>query len=417
MYIRELSNPEYDNFAKNYPYGSLYQSCEYSFVMNNNGFETMFLGMIDDGNNIVAATTLIIEKQAGFKYAYAPRGFLIDYNDYNLLETFTSLIKKYVSKKDIIAIKLSPLIVRNTYNVKTGQIEHNPNYDTIFNNLNKLGYFHFGYNNMFEAIKPRYEALISIDKPYYEVFSNLKKNYRTKIRSAAKCGVKIYRGDEKDLPYLYMNSSKDHKEDLKYYNDCFYFFKNTNRIEFFYAKIDTEVYLRYIQSQYHKYEQLSYQINNSILENNSANKEKLISKKIKIDKLFNKYKNELVEATKYIREYPDGIIAASALVIKYRDEAYLIIDNLDKKYARINAKQLLIWKLLEKYSNNGYKTFNLGGFTNPNMANNPYKKLNTYKMNYNPIINEYLGDLELVTNKALYFVFKKSAPFINILKK
>jgi hypothetical protein len=25
--------------------------------------------------------------------------------------------------------------------------------------------------------------------------------------------------------------------------------------------------------------------------------------------------------------------------------------------------------------------------------------------------------LELVTNKALYFVFKKSAPFINILKK
>ena len=302
MYIRELSNPEYDNFAKNYPYGSLYQSCEYSFVMNNNGFETMFLGMIDDTNNIVAATALIIEKQAGFKYAYAPRGFLIDYNDYNLLETFTTLTKKYVSKKDIVAIKLSPLIVRNTYNVKTGQIEHNPNYDTIFNNLNKLGYFHFGYNNMFEAIKPRYEALINIDKPYYEVFSNIKKNYRTKIRSAAKCGVKIYRGDEKDLSYLYMNSTKDHTEDLKYYNDCFYFFKNTNRIEFFYAKIDTEVYLRYIQSQYHKYEQLSYQINNSILENNSANKEKLISKKIKIDKLFNKYKNELVEATKYIRE-------------------------------------------------------------------------------------------------------------------
>ena len=34
-----------------------------------------------------------------FKYALAPRGFLIDYNDEKLLTTFTKLIKKFLGKK------------------------------------------------------------------------------------------------------------------------------------------------------------------------------------------------------------------------------------------------------------------------------------------------------------------------------
>lgn len=417
MYIRELTSPEFDQFAKNYPYGSLYQSCEYCFVMNNNNFDIMFLGLFDDSNNVIAGTALIIEKNMGFKYAYAPRGFLIDYNDVNLLSTFTTMLKKYVGKKDIIAIKLSPLIIKSSYNTKTKETIINPNYNTIYNNLIKLGYYHLGYNNMFEALKPRFEAVIDINKPYYEIFNNLKKNYRTKIRSAAKQGIKIYRSDENDLDYLFKGSNKDHSSDLKYYKDCFYFFKNTNRIEYFYAKLDTKTYLKFIQNEYQKYEQLSFKINNEILKQSNKSKERLINKKIKIDKMFNKYKSELVTATRYLREYPDGIVTASALVIKYRDEIYLIMDGYDKEYKHLNSKQLLIWKLLEKYSNSGYKKFNLGGMTNRLIDNNPYKGLNDYKMNYNPIINEYLGDLEIVTNNALYFIFKKTSPFRSILKK
>ena len=46
-----------------------------------------------------------------------------------------------------------------------------------------------------------------------------------------------------------------------------------------------------------------------------------------------------------------------------------------------------------------------------------YKGLNEFKLSFNPIINEYMGDIELITNNALYFMYRNTAPIRNILKK
>ena len=64
-------------------------------------FKYLFLGLNDNGN-IVGATMLIIQKYNGFVKAYAARGFLIDYDNLSLVETFTNELKKYLSKMQII---------------------------------------------------------------------------------------------------------------------------------------------------------------------------------------------------------------------------------------------------------------------------------------------------------------------------
>ena len=40
-----------------------------------------------------------LEKEGLFKYAYAPRGFLMDYEDLDSLELFTTELKKYLKEK------------------------------------------------------------------------------------------------------------------------------------------------------------------------------------------------------------------------------------------------------------------------------------------------------------------------------
>ena len=81
----------------------MYQSTEYALTMNNQDYKTMYYGLESEGE-IKAATLILIEKIHGFKYALAPRGYLINYEDKSLLTDFTKLLRKKLSKKHIIAI-------------------------------------------------------------------------------------------------------------------------------------------------------------------------------------------------------------------------------------------------------------------------------------------------------------------------
>ena len=105
MYIKELNNAEFNLFTDSYPQFSIYQTSEYGFIMNTQNYTSVFLGLIDDYERIVAASLILIEKEGIFKYAYAPKGFLINYSNKGLVEQFTTLIKDYLGKKKIMAIK------------------------------------------------------------------------------------------------------------------------------------------------------------------------------------------------------------------------------------------------------------------------------------------------------------------------
>lgn len=413
MILKELTDEQFNSFKNNFNYSSLYQSIAYKNVMEKENYDTLILGLIDN-NNILAASLILIEKKGKIKYAYAPKGFIIDYNDFNLLKIFTIEIKKYLSKKNIAAIKLCPMIIKSTFDVKYKITNYNNYYDNIVYNLNKLGYKHLGYNNYFEALKPRFDAILNLDIPYYIIFKNIKKEYRTKIRSAEDKGIKIYKGNLSNIDYLYSQIKKKYPRNLEYFKNIYNEFNKYDNIEFFYSLLDTKFYLNYLQNKYQKQEEICNYYN-SMIAGNIKNNEKNITKKIEADKLLNNYKKEIVKATKYLKEYPKGIITSTILIIKDKDEAYIFMDGYDIKYKYLNSKHLLIWKLCERYSKEGFKKFNLGGITNPNIDNNKYKGLNDFKLNFNSLCYEYIGDLELVCNETLYFIYK-NVPLKGILK-
>ena len=93
MTIKQLNNEEFKNFSQNFEPSSMFQTTYYAFTMNEQDGDALFVGLMD-GNVLKAASLIIVQKINGFKYAFAPRGFLIDYNNFSLVETFTKLLKK-----------------------------------------------------------------------------------------------------------------------------------------------------------------------------------------------------------------------------------------------------------------------------------------------------------------------------------
>lgn len=413
--LKELTNDEFDEFSKNYNISTVYQTSQYALTMNNQDYDSILLGLVDSNDIIQAATLILITNNRKFKFAYSPRGYLIDYRNEELVTLFTSFIKEYLNKNNVVTLKINPPIFKTIYYIKENNIYKNNYYDHILNFLISLGYKHLGYNSYFEGIRPRFEAIINLESDEKDIFDNLKRELKTKIRNAKKTGIKIIKGNDNDLNILYDQIKIKYPRNFKYLEDTYKFFKKNNSIDFYYTKLDTVKYLQETGKSLEEKENEVLKINNKIQSNNSSNKN--ISKKMNMDLDVYKYNKQLVEATKLLKEYPDGLITSSALIAKYKDEVTLLIDGHNKLYKNLNAKHLLIWELCKIYKKEGYKKFNLGGIANINIDDNKYKGLNNFKQSFNPYIIEYMGDLEIITNSSLYFMYSNSIAIKNIIKK
>ncbi len=417
MYIKELTNAEFNSFTDNFAYSSIYQTSEYGFIMNTQKFSSIFLGLLDDNNNIKAASLILIEKKHGFKYAYAPKGFLINYNDKYIVEEFTSKIKEYLNKKKIMAVKINPMIVKSSYDYRTNISHINPDFEEQLEFLKNLGYYHLGFNNLFESFKPRYDAIIDLNKPINTLFGNMNKNFKNKVKSADRNGIRIIKGNEKNLDYLYEEVKNKYPRGKKYFEDMLYYLKKRNMIDYYYAKLDTNAYLINIQKRYQKQIEICNKLNNKLFKRIGKNNNKLINNKIFQENQLNELKKELIYATNLLKEKPEGIVVATMLLTKYKDEVYIFIDGYNKDFKKLNAKHLMTWKLIEKYSKEKFKRFNLGGMTNPNIKNEKYNGLNEFKLSFNARCVEYIGDLELITNQTIYNLYRNSKPIRYILKR
>ena len=105
MLIKELNIQEFEEFVTKNPLGSHYQSSNYALLMSEAGFDYDLIGLVDESNNIHAAS-LILFKKIGLKikYGYAPKGFILDYFNQSLLKEFTEKLKEYYLEKNVVFI-------------------------------------------------------------------------------------------------------------------------------------------------------------------------------------------------------------------------------------------------------------------------------------------------------------------------
>lgn len=416
LQIRKIDGKTFNEYVVKKEIETPYQCDEYGKTMQAEGYEVLYVGMFDDKNTMLAASLILIETKDKVKYGLAPRGFLLEYNNIEILANFTKLIKKFLGDMGVIAVKINPLIIRNIYNSNGELIEKNPNYENVFNTMKKLGYIHMGYNTMFEAQKPRFEAIVSLNKPHTDLFKDIKKEFRTKIRNAEENFISIHKSNFNNLRYLYLQTKNKYPRDLQYFQNLYASFKPSDKIDFFYAKIDTVKLLDHMRDNYAKQDYICNQLSKDIYNSSPEDKINVVSKKMAADNLLNQYKNQMIAATNLLKNSPNGAIVASALIVKSGQMAYVIMDGMDTTLKAFNAKHLLMWKLIERYSKLGFKRFNLGGVSDVTLDNTKYEGLNQFKMSFNANVFEYMGDMELITNSTQYFMYENTIMFKNMFK-
>lgn len=412
MQIVLLDEARFDNFAINHPNYNFYQTSNYGKFMNKNGHNSYYLGLVDETGEIKAATLLIVknDKNDRRKMGYAPRGFLINWNDEDLVKTFTNAIKDFLSKRGFTYIKVDPLIIYKEHNKDGSEKQNGENNLSFVSKLQSLGYIHMGYNNGLEASKPRWNAITVLNNDITSLFNSISKEARNKINEAYKLGNKVYKGTVTDIGLLHSVINRA-TPPIDYYLDYYQFFNQNNGFEIYFTKLEPVTYVNTSKSMYEKEEQRNNELNMQMQDWNNTNKEYTINEKLKSDELISKYKKNMIDAINLFQEFPNGIVIAGVAVIKYGATVTFLSSGVNERFKNNHPEYLLRWQLMEEFAKQGYKLIEESGMVGD--FKDDYDSL--LKRELSNKIVEYVGEFDLVINKKAYYTGSKLTPILNWL--
>lgn len=410
MEIIQIDENEFNQFAKNSPFKNFYQTTEYGMLMDRHSFDDYYLALKDNMGNIVAATLILVNKVfIGYKWGYCPRGFLIDFNNSELLKEFTDQLKIYLKKRNFMFVKIDPYVVYKSRN-NNGEIVPGIDNQQIFDSLINLGYEHTGFNLNFENLKPRWNAVITTNGEE-NLFLKYSKEIRNKIRKAEKRGVEVIKGNPQNIKEFYSLVDKKHTRKLNYYLDMYEIMGKADMIDIYFANINTAKYVKKSKELYEAEERRNNLINEELEENiNTNNTSYIIKRKMQSDALLNNYKQSIINATNLYKEYPAGIIIGSTIVIKYNNELFFLIDGYKEEFAAYCPNHYMKFQIIEKYRHEGFTRIHLNGISGDFSKESVYKGLNRFKLGFNANIEEYIGEFNLIINKAKFKTYQKINP-------
>lgn len=408
MKIIRLNPEQFDSFSSNHPLHTFYQTSNYAKLMNAEGFEPHFYGFTNDQNVLIGATLIIVQKLfLGYKYAYAPRGFLIDYDNKQVVNDVTNQMKRFLAKNNIVFLKIDPPVVSNKRD-KDGNILKSPYTNDLIPYLQKIGYTYFGDNKFFGTLKPRWNAILKATGSAETIFKHFDPSVKNKIRKAQSRGVEILQGNINDIDTFYKFVYKKHYKKVSYYKnfaECF-----GDKFELYFAKLNTEKYIKNIKQIYEKELEKNEHLNEDIREAGLTNKisTKLTNAKIQSDKVLAVYKKELENASVLLSKNPQGIIISACAIVVNKYGISLLIEGQNNAYKLFYPTFLTKWAVIEKYAKLGAIYFDLNAITGYFAKTNKFRGLNEMKLGYGAEVTEYIGEFDLVINRTVYDIYKKS---------
>ncbi|MDD4187512.1 MAG: peptidoglycan bridge formation glycyltransferase FemA/FemB family protein [Bacilli bacterium] len=393
MKIVELTIQRFDEFAKNHPLRNYCQSSCYARYMGEQGYSYDYIGYEDDSGNLVAASLILFKRIAGLqKYAYAPKGFLIDYYNLDLLTKFIKDITNKYKNKKIVFMKINPEII-------IGELKPNKNFAGNYNknvriidDLKDLNFKRRREVQPLELITPKINPYINLKKYKKDKLTEEVKNY---INIANNRGLEYDIATSREIS-IFCNFIKDSsKNHLNSYRNLLNIFTKNDMAELILIKVDYKNFLIQAKDAYELELENNNEYNNRIqVEPNEEN----LNIKMASDKLLLQLKNNIIEATEGLKKTPNEYIAG-ALVVKYLNRITIIASGYNENFANLYPNYYLYNKLFEIYKKD-YDYIDLNGLASDFSADSKFYNDNQFKLGFKPDIYEFIGEFDLIFNEA-----------------
>lgn len=395
-FVTDLEKTEYTEFVSNHKKGHFMQSYEWGIVSKLKNWQPFYVGLRDNGK--LVATALLLKKNMplGYSYFYIPRGFVLDYNNFELLSEFTNCIKEFTKKHKSLFFKIDPDIKLHTIDKEAQVIDGENNYELV-DNLKRLGYKRKPLTKFFDHEQPRFTFRVTLDNE-----ENIDKRYSKTahrfIKKADGYGVEPFIGTKSDLPeFVRLMKLTEERQGFYSHSEAFYdkfydIFKGSNHAELMLAKINLENILKTLDEEISK------------LDDAEAIHKKEEERDFFREKL--KTGNEK--------------IVSGYLTVFYGNKAWYLYGANDLEYKMTLANYKLFDFQIKTALNRGAGIFDEFGTIGDPHSDNKLIGLHEFKKKFGGEYTEFIGEFDYITKPFMTKIYHASIPIrrkIGKLKK
>ena len=404
-FINNIGKEEYENFIRNSNYTHFMQSYDFGKIREYKGFIPHYVGLKKD-NKIVCAA-LILEKKLvfGYSYFYSPRGYVIDYNDRELLKIFTEELAKFAKTRKAIYTKIDPGIKLHTIDQDGNEISGEKNYDLV-EYLKEIGYKHLGYNLGFEHEQPRFTFRIDLDGDWNTIYQRMHPTTRKILNKGNQYNLEVYKGDMNDIKDFYITMIETAKREgiiqspIEYYKEFYKIFNEDNLSDMYIVKANIKNLIENFENKISNVEIEINKLNSEQYKNKEKNQNKLNDLNNQINKL-----NKQLEEIKKITD--KEVVLSSIITVKYKDKVWTVHGGNNSILMELNANYLCYYTIMKDAYDEGYKImdcFGTCGIANPDKSN-PIYGIHSFKKRLGGEYIEFIGEFDYINKKFLYKLF------------
>lgn len=345
-----------------------------------------------------------------FKYCYVARGFLTDYKDKAKLVKFTSSLRQYLKKKNVVYLETDPeidLVQRD----KDGNVVENGfhNYDVV-DNLKLAGFLQLPLKQGYDLSKEcRFCSSIDLrGKTSDEIFNAFSSATRRNTRTAQKYNVHIRKLNVDQLHILdSMEKETSARQDfeamsLDYFKNLYRFY-GEDHVETLLSYLDLDEYEQKIKKEYNT-TLTSIEKTKAFLEKNPGNEKK--EKRLKTDET---YLDSLEKKISHIQELKDTygkeVPLACCLFIKYGHEIVYLVGSSNYEQRDFRGPYAIHWHMIQEAIKEGYDFYNFYGISGYFEPGKEGYGVFDFKRGFNAIVHEYIGNFILLCKPFIFKIY------------
>lgn len=406
MELRELTKKEFDNYTLNHPLGSFQQTSSWGRFMEGDKFHAYYVGGFIKEKIVGASLLLSYErKKDKERLFYAPRGFLIDYKNEELLKEFTEEVKKFIIEKHGVFLKIDPYIL-----VRDRDNDGNIIEGGVYNDFVEVNLTNANFTKVNDKIQPKWLSRINLkDKNIDDIFNNFSPKARQTVRRNERLGFKVRDFDFKDIDKfigIIDNESKKYRTIVPtktFYLDLKQAFDgNIKFMEVYFKRDEVTNNIDKMISEVIKEKEV--RINN--YHNSKMTAEYFIDKELEDEEEIKRLDN----LKDYFSKCSDDVSMGIYMFITIGNEVVALNGGIVDEYNKLDASYTLHYEMIKYAIDNGYKYYNLYEIGDITDDNNKLKNSYNYKKNFGGEVVELVGEYDLVINPKYTNMARKYFP-------